>query len=461
MSDPVTVDRLLFAFTVTFHYLFPQLTMGLALLIFLLKTKALRTGDEHLDAAARFWGRIFAITFATGVVTGIPMEFQFGTNWAAFSRAAGGVIGQPLAMEGVFAFFLESSFLGLFLFGEKRLSRRAHWATSLAMFLGSWLSGYFIIVTDAFMQHPVGFAIDPTGKLTITSLAAVLGNPWAVWQYLHNMTGAVVTGSFVMAALGAYYLLTHQHERYGRTFLRLGVVAGLIASVLQPFPLGDAQGRMVARHQPATLAAMEGLFFTERGAPLVIIGQPDMANQRLDNKITVPRALSFLSYRRWLAEVRGLNDFPVSNWPDNIPLLYFVYHIMVGLGTFFILIMLVAALKLWRGTLFESRGMLWILMLSLPFPYIANTAGWLTAEAGRQPWVIYGLMRTRAGISPTISSGNGTFTLIGFMGLYLVLGILFLFLCRREIEHGPEVLLAARETGQASGPAVSNQPEGR
>ncbi len=458
MSDPVTVDRLLFAFTVTYHYLFPQLTMGLALLIFLLKTRALRTGDEHLDASARFWARIFAITFATGVVTGIPMEFQFGTNWAMFSRAAGGVIGQPLAMEGVFAFFLESSFLGLFLFGEKRLSRRAHWATSLAMFVGSWLSGYFIIVTDAFMQHPVGFAIGTGGKLTVTSLGALLGNPWAIWQYLHNMTGAVVTGSFVMAALGAYYVLTRQHERYGRTFLRLGVIAGLIASILQPFPLGDAQGRMVAEHQPATLAAMEGLFFTERGAPLVIIGQPDMEKQRLDNRIIVPRALSFLTYRRWQAEVRGLNAFPRADWPDNVPLLYFAYHIMVGLGTFFILIMLVAAWKLWRGSLFESRPTLWILMLSLPFPYIANTAGWITAEVGRQPWIIHGILKTRDGISPTVSSGNGTFTLLGFLGLYMVLGILFLFLCRREIEHGPEMQPAVAGAGQPAGPAG---PEGR
>ncbi|HKJ91584.1 MAG TPA: cytochrome ubiquinol oxidase subunit I, partial [Longimicrobiales bacterium] len=331
---------------------------------------------------------------------------------------------------------------------------------------------YFIIVTDAFMQHPVGFAIGDSGKLTITSLGALLGNPWAIWQYLHNMTGAVVTGSFAMAAVGAFYLLTHQHERYGRTFVRWGVIVGFIASILQPFPLGDAQGRMVAHHQPVTLAAMEGLFRTARGAPLVIIGQPDMVKHRLDNKLLVPNALSFLTYRRWEAEVQGLEDFPTSAWPDNIPLLYFAYHIMVGLGTFFILIMLVAGLKLWRGTLYESRGMLWVLMLALPFPYIANTAGWITAEVGRQPWLIYNLMRTRAGISPTVSSGNGTFTLIGFMGLYLVLGILFLFLCRREIEHGPEPALAGAgapgmthapepASPRSSEPGTPGQPEGR
>ncbi len=443
MSDPVTIDRLLFAFTVTYHYLFPQLTMGLALLIFALKTAALRTGSAHLDRAARFWARIFAINFAVGVVTGIPMEFQFGTNWAAFSKTAGGVIGQPLAMEGVFAFFLESSFLGLFLFGEQRLSRRAHWATSLAVFGGSWLSGYFIIATDAFMQHPVGYALTADGRLTLTSLGALLGNPWAVWQYLHNMVGAVVTASFVMAAIGAFYLLAGRHASYGRTFLRVGVIAGVIASLLQPFPLGDQQGRMVARHQPATLAAMEGLFSTVNGAPLALIGQPDMMKHELDNQLVVPGALSFLTYRRWGAQVQGLDAFPAADWPDNVPLLYFAYHIMVGLGTIFIAVMAVAAFQLWRGTLFDSKPTLWVLMLALPFPYIANTAGWMTAEIGRQPWLVYGLVRTSAGASPTVSSGNGMFTLLGFLGLYLVLGILFLFLVRREIEHGPEAEPAA------------------
>ncbi len=438
MSDPVTVDRLLFAFTVTYHYLFPQLTMGLALLLFILKTAAWRRGSEHLDRAARFWARIFAINFAVGVVTGIPMEFQFGTNWATFSRAAGGVIGQPLAMEGVFAFFLESSFLGLFLFGEKRLSRRAHWATSLLVFVGSWLSGWFIIATDAFMQHPTGYVVGPRGDLAISSLGAFFGNDWLIWQYLHNMVGAVITGSFVVAGIGAFYLLTGRHESHGRTFVRLGVVVGVIASVVQLYPLGDRHGRMVAQHQPATLAAMEGVFHSESGAPLVILGQPDMQRLELDNRLAVPRALSFLTYRRWEARVRGLDDFPRSEWPDNVPLLYFAYHIMVGLGTIFIAVLALCAFMLWRGTLFDSRPALWLLMLCLPFPYIANTAGWITAEVGRQPWLLYGVMRTRAGISTTVSSGNATFTLLGFMGLYMVLGILFLFLVVREIQHGPE-----------------------
>ena len=436
--DALTIHRLRFAFTVTFHYIFPQLTMGLALLLVVLKTMALRTGDEHYNLAARFWARIFAINFAMGVVTGIPMEFQFGTNWARFSRSAGGVIGQTLAMEGVFSFFLESSFLGLFLFGEKKLGPKAHWVAGFLVFVGSWLSGFFIVATDAWMQHPVGYKLGPHGEILLSSFWALLLNPWLLWQYLHNMIGAVVTGSFAMAAVGAFYLLVKREERYGRTFVQVGVIAGVAATVLMLFPTGDGQGKNIAFYQPPTLSAMEGLFETEAGAPLALVGQPDVEKRRLDNPLVIPRALSFLTYQRWEAQVKGLDAYPQDRWPDNIPLLYFSYHIMVGLGTIFIAVMALAAIWLWRGRLFAQRKLLWLLMLSAPFPYIANTAGWITAEAGRQPWLIYGLMRTQEGVSPHVSAGNALFTLIGFMGMYVVLAILFLLLVYQEIEHGPE-----------------------
>jgi cytochrome bd ubiquinol oxidase subunit I len=437
MDSALAIHRLHFAFTITFHYLFPQLTMGLALLILILKTMSLRTGNEHYNHAARFWAKIFAINFAMGVVTGIPMEFQFGTNWARFSRSAGNVIGQTLAMEGVFSFFLESTFLGLFLFGEKRLGRIGHWFAAFFVFLGAWLSGFFIIATDAWMQHPVGYQIGAKGDIILTSFWALLSNPWTFWQYAHNMTASVVTASIVMASIGAFYLLTGKHLNYGQTFVRMGVIAGCVASVLMIFPTGDGQGKMVAQHQPVTLAAMEGLFETARGAPLVILGQPDTDNMKLDNPLIVPKALSFLTYQRWEAEVKGLRDFPRDQWPDNIPLLYFSYHIMVGLGTIQLAALGIALLLLRGRTLYRYRPMLWVLMLLLPFPYIATTAGWITAEVGRQPWLIYGLMRTSQGTSPYISAGNGLFTLIGFMGIYMLLGILFLFMVHREIEHGP------------------------
>ena len=438
MDSALAVHRLHFAFTVTFHYLFPQLTMGLALLIVILKTVALRSGNPAYDEASRFWVKIFAINFAIGVVTGIPMEFQFGTNWAQFSKNAGGVIGQTLAMEGVFSFFLESTFLGLFVYGEKHLSPKLHWVTAFLVFLGSWLSGFFIIATDAWMQHPVGYKMGPNDQILLDSFWGLVLNPWILWQYLHNMIAAVVTGSFVMASVGAYYQLSGLCATHARIFLRTGVIAGTIAVIALVFPTGDGQGRMVADHQPITLAAMEGLFDTSQGAPIALIGQPDTDAMKLDNPLLIPQGLSFLTYRRWGAEVKGLKDFPRDLWPDNIALLYYSYHIMVGLGTLLIALMLLASWTLWRGRLYENRPLLWALLLALPFPYIATTAGWMTAELGRQPWLIYGVMRTAAGVSPRVSAANGLFTLLGFMGLYLVLGILFLFLVRREIEHGPE-----------------------
>jgi cytochrome d ubiquinol oxidase subunit I len=438
MDSALAIHRLHFAFTVTYHYLFPQLTMGLALLIVILKTRALSTGDDHFNRAARFWAKIFAINFAMGVVTGIPMEFQFGTNWSAFSKAAGGVIGHTLAIEGVYSFFLESSFLGLFLFGERRLSPRAHWWTAFMVCLGSWLSGYFIVATDAWMQHPTGYALGANGEIILTSFWALILNPWVLWQYTHTMSGSVVTASVVIASVGAFYLLNKRHQQYGRTFVRLGVIAGFIAALLMLFPTGDGQGKMVANHQKPTLAAMEGLFETQQGAPITIVGQPDTEKRRMDNPLTIPRVLSFITYQRWAAEVKGLDAFSRGEWPDNVPLLFYSFHIMIGLGTIFIALLSLAAYKLWRGTLYESNGMLWALMMLLPFPYIANTFGWMTAEIGRQPWVIYGLMRTESGASQNVSAGNGLFTLIGFMGVYTVLSILFLFLVHREIDHGPE-----------------------
>ena len=440
------LHRLTFAFTIHYHYLFPQLTMGLAFLIVLLKTLALRHPEAHYDHAARFWARLFGISFAMGVVTGIPMEFQFGTHWARFSGATGGVIGQLLGMEGVFAFFLESSLLGLFLYGERRLGPRGHWLVALLLWLGTWLSAFFITATNAWMQHPVGYVRGDDGVFRLTSLAALLTNPWLPWQYLHTLLGSLVTASFVMAGLGAFYLIRRQHESHGRSFVALGVAVGLVASVGMAFPTGDGQGRNVALHQPATLAAMEGLYETTEGAPMALIGQPDMERLRLDNPIEVPRVLSLLTWNRWTAEVKGLDAFPREDWPDNVPLLYYSYHIMVGLGTLFIAVMATAALLLWRGRLHTTRPMLWVLMLATPFPFIANNMGWTTAELGRQPWIVYGLMRTAEGSSPNVSSGNALFVLLGFMGMYALFGLLYLFLVLREVEHGPDPASGPAET---------------
>src|SRR2546430_861054 len=324
-NDPGFWHRLQFGFTTVYHYLFPQLTMGLACFLVYWKWRALRTGDEKYNQAVRFWAKIFGLNFAVGVVTGIPMEFQFGTNWADFSKYAGGVIGQTLAMEGMFAFFLESAFVGALIWGEKRLGPRGHFAAALAVALGSWLSGYFILVTNSFMQHPVGYQIEA-----------------------------------------------------------------------------------------------------------------NVAKQQLENPIEVPGALSFLAYGHFGSFVHGLNDFPKDQWPDNLELLYYSFHLMITLGTLFIVLMGFATLQNWRGKLESSRLLLWVLMLAFPYPYIANTLGWMTAELGRQPWLIYGLFHTRDGYSKVVSNGDAIFTLIGFTGLYFVIGLLFLGLTGREIAKGPE-----------------------
>ncbi len=435
--DAVVWSRFQFGFTVTYHYLFPQLTMGLAFLILVSKILAIKGKDPRWDDVARFWARIFAINFAVGVVTGIPLEFQFGTNWARFSSYSGGVIGMTLAMEGMFAFIAESAFLGVFLYGEKKLGPRAHLVAAIMLFVGSWASGYFIITTNAFMQHPTGFALGTDGNLHLVDVYAFMFNRWALWEYAHTMCAAVITGSFVVAAVGAYWSLMGKHAESATRCLKLGVIAGLLASLVQLFPTGDRSGKLVAEFQPAALAAMEGKFETGAQAELAIVGQPNVQERRLENPIVVPRALSFLAYGSFGAEVKGLNDIPKDQWPDNVELLYFAYHIMVGLGTLLILVMGLAAFALWRKTLYRSRPIRWILMLAFPFPYIATAFGWMTAELGRQPWVVYGMQRTSQATSPRVGAGDVAFSTLGFLGLYLVIGLLFIYLVGRQIARGP------------------------
>ncbi len=437
MGDPLFWHRLQFGFTITYHYLFPQLTMGLAFIIVVLKALGLKTGEARYNDAARFWIRIFGINFAVGVVTGIPMEFQFGTNWAAFSRMSGGIIGQTLGMEGMFAFFLESSFLGLLIWGEKKLSPKGHFGAALALWIGSWLSGFFIVATNAFMQHPVGHVMLPDGTLQLQSFWAFLMNPWAHVQYAHTMIASVVTGSFVVAAIGAFWTLKGIHTEQAKLNLRVGTILGLVFSVLVAFPTGDLQGKQVAKHQPIALAAMEGRFESGPRANLTLIGQPNVAQRKIENPVQLPAVLSFIAYGTFSSNVKGLSEFPQDQWPQNIELLYYSFHIMAGLGTLMIAVMGLAVLQLWRKRLNESRAMLWVLMLAFPFPYIATTAGWAVAEFGRQPWLIYGLFRTAQGGSPMVHAGDTAFTTLGFAGIFVVLSMLFLYLIGREIAHGP------------------------
>ena len=441
MEDMIFYDRLQFAFTITFHYMFPQLTMGLSLLIVYLKGKYLVNNIEKYNDAAKFLMKIFAVNFTIGIVTGIPMEFQFGTNWSKFSELTGSIIGQTLAMEGTFSFFLESSFLVLFLFGEKRMSKRMHFLMGFLVFLGSWASGWFILATNAWMQNPVGYEILESGKFVISDFGAIFTNPWLLPAFLHNQIAALTTSSFVVASIGAFYILREKHVEYGKLFLKTGVIFGFVSSVLLAFPTGDWNAKNVAKHQPAAFAAMEGIFETEEGgAEIVLIGQPNMVEKKLDNKIAVPNILSFLTYQDWDKEIPGMDQFKEEELPDNIPALYYSYHIMVGLGTIFIAVMGLAVFFLRKKKLYSIKSLLWTIMFLFPFPYIANITGWYTAELGRQPFLVYGLLKTADGVSPTVSSGNTLFTLLGFVGIYILLGFLFLLLVGKVIHEGPKPL---------------------
>ncbi len=440
MEDMLFYDRMQFAFTITFHYLFPQLTMGLSLIIVYFKWKYLKTNIDKYNQAAKFWMKIFALNFAMGVVTGIPMEFQFGTNWAKFSELTGGIIGQTLAMEGMFSFFLESSFLGLFLFGEKLIGQKLHFLTGFLVFLGSWLSGLFIIATNSWMQHPVGYEILENGTYVLSNFSALFSNPWLIPSYLHNQAASLVTASFVVAGIGSFYLLSKKHKDFGKLFVKTGVVFGIISTTLVAFPTGDWAAKNVVKYQPVTFAAMEGIFETEKaGTEIVLIGQPNIYDKKLDNKIAVPNILSFLTYQNWDAQIKGLDAFDENLHPTNIPGLYYAYHIMVGLGTIFIALMIAGVVQLFRKKLYTTRWILWSLLFMIPLPYITNITGWYTAELGRQPWLVYNLLKTAEGASPTVSSGNTLFTLLGFIGLYLLLGMLFLILAGKIINKGPQI----------------------
>ena len=437
MTDTIVAGRLQFAFTIMFHFLFPILTMGLAPLIVVLKTLHLVRGEARYAVAARFWTRIFALNFAVGVVTGIPMEFQFGTNWGQFATFAGGVVGQTLGLEGVFSFFLESTFLGILLFGEGRVSPRLHWLSAVLVAAGAWLSGLFITATNAWMQHPVGYRVAPDGTVQLASLSALLGNPFLWWQYAHVINGALVAAAIVMASVGAYYVLAGRHTEFGRMSVGLGLAVGTVFAITQIAVTGDMEGKSITAHQPLKLAAMEGLFETRYGAPLAILGMPSTTEHRLLDPVTVPDLLSVLAYGNARAQVKGLNDYPEAEWPP-VQVTYYAYHIMVGLGTIFAGLLALGVLLWWRGVLFTARWFLWPLMLLLPFPYIANEAGWVVTEVGRQPWLVYGLLRTADGSSPPVVAGMTIFTLLGFAGMYALIGVLAMFLAILIVLRGPE-----------------------
>ncbi len=424
--DVVLLARIQFALTIMFHYLFPPLTIGLGGLLVSLEWKYLRTGERQYEAAAKFWTKIFALNFAIGVATGITMEFQFGTNWATYSRFVGDVFGSALAAEGIFAFFLESGFLAVLVFGWDKVSARMHFFASCMVALGAIFSSIWIVVANSWQQTPAGFHI-VNGRAEITDFWAMVFNPSSIHRLVHVWIGAYIVGGFFVMSIAAYYLLRGRHVEFARksflsalTIATLGSLAALVS--------GDLQARKVAETQPAKLAAMEGHYHT--GPAAMNFGG-----------VSVPGLLSWMIHGDRNATVTGLDAFPREDWPP-VAATYHTFHWMVYLGVFFIVVTLLATFYRWRGTLFEKRWLLWTFVWAVPLPFIANQLGWVAAEVGRQPWVVYGLLRTRDALSKSVVAGQVLGSIIMFAVIYLLLFVVFLYILNDKIQHGPEELVA-------------------
>jgi cytochrome bd ubiquinol oxidase subunit I len=441
--DVVTLSRIQFALTIMFHYLFPPLAIGMGVFLVFLEARYLKTEDPQFEAATKFWTKIFALNFAIGVASGIVMEFQFGTNWAAYSRYVGDIFGSALAAEGIFAFFLESGFLALLVFGWDKVSPRVHFFATLMVALGSIFSAIWIVVAISWQQTPAGFIIQKTQRASgvveraqLTDFWSVVFNPSAVDRLVHVLIGAFICGAFFIMSVSAYYLLKNRHVEFARKSFTTALILSAVASIAILFS-GDSQGRMVSRYQPAKLAAIEGIYkTTNAGAPMHVFGLPDSASKTVRFNIEIPGLLSFLVHRDFNKPVPGLDQFEPDIPPVALP--FFSFHIMAGLGIYF-LVLTVFALWLHRkGTLFEKKWLLRIFVISVIGPFVANELGWVAAEVGRQPWIVYNLLRTVDAASPGLSSSQvaGSITMFGF--IYTLLFAVWIFLLNDKIMKGPE-----------------------
>jgi len=462
-ADPVLLSRVQFALTVGFHYLFPPITIGLGVLLVIFEGTFLATGNRQYEALARFWTRIFALTFALGVASGIVMEFQFGTNWATYSRFVGDIFGSALAAEAIFAFFLESGFLALMVFGWDRVSRRTHFVATVLVSVGSILSAVWIIVANSWQHTPAGYHLvtrDGLQVAEITDFWAVVFNPSTVHRLVHTLIGAFIMGGFLVISVSACYLLRGRHEEPARKSLRIALPFTFVFSLAALFS-GHGQAVNVARTQPAKLAAFEGHFRTlAGGAPLYLFGIADEQQRRVRFGLGIPGGLSFLLHGDFVAPVTALDDPAIvpgglppgeeisDYWPP-VNLSFQLYHLMVGLGMLFIALSFVGLLAHWRGSLPRQRWLLRILVVAVVGPVLANQAGWAAAEVGRQPWIVYGLLKTADAASKAVSAGEVLTSLIIFGLIYLVLLVLWLVVLAAKIREGPpelpEPTAAARE----------------
>lgn len=431
--------RLQFAITIFFHYIFPPLSIGLGILLVIMEGMYLKTKDKFYENMTKFWVKVFALTFAIGVATGIVMEFEFGTNWATYSRFVGDVFGSALAAEGIFAFFLESGFLAVLVFGWDKVGPKMHFFSTLMVSLGSMFSAVWIVVANSWQQTPAGYHIVGEGmnaRAEITDFWAMIFNPSSVERLSHVLSGAWLAGAFLVISISAYYLIKDRHIRFAKSSIKIALILAMFASLFQLFT-GHQSAAGVNNNQPAKLAAMEAVFDDQTNAPIYLFGWVNQDKQEVKFGVAIPGMLSYLIGWDTNYKVKGLNSFPENEQPP-VNIVFQSYHLMVAIGFALIAISLLGIFFWWRGTLFKQKWLLWIFVFSVLLPQIANQLGWITAEVGRQPWIVYGLLKTSEALSKVVEAGQVWFSLILFTIIYLGLFILFLYLLNEKIKHGPE-----------------------
>ena len=436
--DVEILARIQFAFTIAFHYIYPPLSIGIGLIMVIMEGLYLKTGNKHYEILTRFWLKIFAITFGIGVATGIIMEFEFGTNWAVYSKYVGDIFGSALAAEGLFAFGLESTFLGILLFGWNRVSPRVHFISALGVFLGSMFSAVWIVVANSWQQTPAGYHIVGEGlnaRAEVTDFWAMVFNPSSIDRIIHVWQGAFLSGAFLVLSVHAYYLFKGRYTSISKKAFKIALSVAALVSLTQLLS-GHRSAEGVAENQPAKLAAMEGHYEKSAPADLYLFGWVDNENQEVTG-IGLPGGLSFLVHQDFKAPITGLNAFPEEDRPGQVNAVFQFYHIMISIGMFLIALSLYACYLWWRGSLFEKKWLLRIFIFSALLPQIANQVGWFAAEMGRQPWIVYGHLRTSEGFSQEVSANQILFSLILFAFVYTILFLLFIYSLNKKIKHGP------------------------
>jgi cytochrome d ubiquinol oxidase subunit I len=436
-----------------FHYLFPPLTIGLGMLLVFMEGMYLTTNDKQYEAMTRFWVKIFAVNFAMGVATGIVMEFEFGTNWATYSRYVGDVFGSALAAEGVFAFFLESGFLAVLVFGWDRVSSRMHFFSTCMVALGSIFSSVWIVIANSWQQTPAGFHIVGEGsraRAEITDFTEMLFNPSSIHRLGHVLLGAFILGAFFAMSISAFYILRKRHLEFAKRTFTIALIFGTISSCLALIS-GDLQAKKVAETQPAKLAAFEGHFVTGTGGtPLYLFGIPDSARQQVNFGIAIPGLLSYLVYGNTDRPVAGLDTVPGDERPP-VAISFYSYHLMIFIGVVLIFLTLSASYFRWRNTLFEKRWLMGMFVVAVTGPFIANESGWVAAEVGRQPWIVYKLLKTTHAVSQTLVAGQVLASIIMFGIIYLLLFAVWVYVLNNKIHHGPEEAADLSSTRSSTG----------